>query len=187
MAKCNNRSSHVNVASTYLSSEKACTGQVLEHPMYWLSEWVLEHILVKWESMYWSNIGASQVLVKSSITACTGQVSENAMYWSNEKAFTGNMLEHAIYCSSEKACTGQVSEHVLVKWVRGSCFVGIHLKYGAAAATTGHRQTKEIRRRHLHKYVFGSLTNTHARILWRTTYSGILPKIRCMLCDTMFM
>ena len=66
--------------------------------------------------MYWSSIGASKVLVKSSITACTGQVSENAMYWSNEKAFTGNMLEHAIYCSSEKACTGQVSEHVLVKY-----------------------------------------------------------------------
>ena len=25
------------------------------------------------------------------------------------------------------------------------------------------------------------------QILCRTTYSGILPKIRCMLCDTMFM
>ena len=56
------------------------------------------------------------------------------------------------------ACTGQVSARQLLCWNPPQIWSA------ASAASTGHRQTKEIRPRHLHKYVFGSITNTQALV-----------------------
>ena len=54
MAKCNNRSSHVNVASMYWSSEKV---------LYWSSIGSNEHVLVMYEGMLCTGQVRNYVLV----------------------------------------------------------------------------------------------------------------------------
>ena len=85
-------------------------------------------------------------------------VTYSSIHWSIEKS----MLR--MYWSSVGSipCTGQVSERQLL-WRNPPQIWSCLCYYNSA--TTGFRQTKEIRRRHLHKYVFGSLTNTHTDLV----------------------